>query len=266
MKVLFIKLKNVAGIFAGMQLTKIEIDFNKNDKMFNLLNGSNGSGKSTIINSISPYATEKIRKGKKGYKEIHYKHKDTIFIIKHFYEPTEKSHTTKSFISKIDSNGVIKELNDNGNVTSFKEIVNAYFGTNTDTIHLLTLGTDMSSIVKMTPTKRKDFMTYFTNNTDIYLGIYKKINGDCITIGKLVKNYADKLNSLGKLDDIKNKIESIENDISIIEEEETKTIINMTTIETTLSPDNNPASLALETKVLSISVAKIILLSVVIVE
>src|SRR5574344_55133 len=230
LKVLFIKLKNVAGIYAGMQLTKLEIDFNKNDKMFNLLNGSNGSGKSTIINSISPYATEKIRKHKKGYKEIHYRHKDNIFIIKHFYEPTEKSHTTKSFISMIDSNGVLKELNDNGNVTSFKEVVNAYFGTNTDTIHLLTLGTDMSSIVKMTPAKRKDFMTYFTNNTDIYLSIYKKINSDCITIGKLVKNYADKLNSLGKLDDIKNKIDDVDNNISIIEEEETKTIINMANI------------------------------------
>lgn len=222
MEITYIKLKNVIGIYRGMGMDKLEISFPLEDRrLFNLISGTNGSGKTTFTQSLEPFANEKIRKEKKGYKEIHFKHKKEIFIIRHFYEPNSKgSHTCKSFIVKIDKNGVQTELNPNGNVTSFKEIVAVQLGVTPESLKLLKLGVDMVSMIGMTPLERKKFITNFTSDTDIYLYLYRKVNDDHRILNKLVKNYADKLNVLGNLDNIKDKIELVEEEIRVANEKE----------------------------------------------
>lgn len=230
MRLVYIKLKNVAGIKAGLGIKTLEIDFNKGKYDFNIINGTNGSGKSTLLNSIDPYAVEKIVRDKKGYKEIHYEHKGEIYIVKHFYEPTKTGHSVKSFLTKIDKNGIMKELNENGNVTSFKEIISIQLGVTPETMRLLKLGSDAVNIVNMTPAERKKFMSKFTADVDIYLALYKKINNDYLILSKLVKNYSDKLKSLGKLSDVESNIEYLDEEIVKLENEETKCIINMTSL------------------------------------
>lgn len=219
MKCTYILLKNVVGIYVGMGLKSIEIDLH-NDNIFNLVSGSNGSGKTSFINAIDPLCDAPIREGKKGYIELHYKDKKEKFIIKHFYEPTKKGHTAKKFITKIDKYGVEKELNPNGNITSYKELIDIHMGLTPATLKLLKLGSEMSTIITMSPTERKNFMTFFTNDTDIYMSYFKKINNDTNLINRLVKNFADKLDSLGKIDKVKENLDDINEQFKLISDQE----------------------------------------------
>ena len=119
MKITYLLLKNVIGIYRGMQLNEIEL-FLDSTNVFTMITGTNGSGKTTLENSLDPFAVEAIRPNKKGYKEIQIKHKKKHYIIKHYYEPSKTGHTTKSFIYDCKKG---EELNENGNVSSFLEIV-----------------------------------------------------------------------------------------------------------------------------------------------
>lgn len=221
MKCTRIYLKNVLQMYIGMKLSELDINID-NDKQFNLIAGSNGSGKTTLENALNPCHQELIRPNKKGLKILEFKVKKETYIIKHFYEPTSKGHTCKMFITKIDKNGVKTELNPNGTITTFNELISLHLGINNETMKLLHLGNDISNLVKMTPSERKKFISVFTKNADIFLSIYKKINSDFNIINKTLKNYSTKLDMLGKVDKVNIELQEIENKLSIINNQETK--------------------------------------------
>ena len=91
MKIVKFIAKNFSGIYAGTGKTTIEIDFNNNLNEIILLLGTNGSGKTTLLSILHPfretYDSRKnfILEGKDGYKEVHIKDNDDLYIIKHYY-------------------------------------------------------------------------------------------------------------------------------------------------------------------------------------
>lgn len=214
----YVYLKNVAGIYNGIERKELELTFN--DNKFNLICGSNGSGKSTIANSLDPFATESIRKDKKGQKLISITSKKNRYDIKHFYEPTKTGHSVKSYITKIDKNGVRQELNPNGNVTSFKDIVEMELGVSESSLQLFKLGRDLSSMISMTPSSRKTFMTKFTEQADIYLVLYKKISEDAKVLKRILDNTTGKLNDIGDIDIVNKRLREADETLNIIDEKE----------------------------------------------
>ena len=54
MRILRLMLKNYVGIYAGMGLHEIDIDFSKCAHKICIIRGDNGSGKSTILKALSP--------------------------------------------------------------------------------------------------------------------------------------------------------------------------------------------------------------------
>ena len=128
MKVTYLKLENVYGIMVGSNKNILEISFEKSKNKIVSIQGINGVGKSVLLSSISPFAfvtsvddrssIHYIIPKKDGYKEIHYRHEEDIFVIKHYYKASKDTHSVKSYISK---NG--EELNENGNVRSFESLV-----------------------------------------------------------------------------------------------------------------------------------------------
>ena len=188
MKCEYIYLKNLENLYVGMTINKLEIDFD-NDNIFNLLAGSNGSGKSTLLNAIDPLHTENIRDGKKGQKKLIFSDSknNKKYIIKHVYEPKgkigdNKGHSVKRFFTLIDNNGKEKELNENGNVSTFNELIELYLGLSQANLKILKLGNDMVSFIKLSTTERKKYMTFFIKDTELYLSWYKKINGDSVLL------------------------------------------------------------------------------------
>ena len=80
MKILYLKLKNFVNIISGMKKSEIEIDFSKSKNKLIVLSGKNGSGKTSILSELHPFASCGnmdvrsdvclIKEGCDGYKEM----------------------------------------------------------------------------------------------------------------------------------------------------------------------------------------------------
>ena len=198
MKTTYLKLKNFVNIKVGMNKTEIEIDLSKSKNKLTLLCGPNGSGKTSLLSELHPFANSGnmdvrgeanlIIEGKDGYKEIHIKDKDDMYIIKHHYMFAKKTKSVKSFISK---NGT--ELNPNGNVRSFKEVVNEYLGIDHELLKLMRLGSNVTSLINMKSTNRKNFASKLFSDIEIYQGFYKKAAEEYKNIRAVMKSTSDKI-------------------------------------------------------------------------
>ena len=202
----YIMLKNFAAINAGMKKKEIEIDFSKNRNRIILIVGKNGSGKTALLSNLHPFAhpgSSDIRtsegviiKGETGYKEIHIKLDDSLYVIKHIFNPSKEGHTVKSYVSKNE-----EELNPNGNVTSFKEVILLLMGIETDYLRLLRLGSNITNFIDMKSTDRKNFTSELLTDVDIYSKYYKKINEDMRHFKSQLKLIVLKIEKLKMIDD-----------------------------------------------------------------
>lgn len=203
MKILKIILENFSSINTAMNSKKIEIDFSNSLNKICLIIGPNGSGKTSILSLLNPFATlgnldvrdgnDLILENKNGYKEIHIEKNEDVYIIKHFYTPNKnRSHTVKSYIQKNDI-----ELNENGNVTSFKEIVKEELQVELEYLKLIRIGSNVTSMIGLSETERKTFMSKLLDDIGIYLTFYKKVNTDLKQLKDLISHNIDKLNKLG---------------------------------------------------------------------
>lgn len=222
MKITYLKLKNFASIFTGMKKRKLEIDFSNSKNNIILLVGKNGSGKTSILSNLHPFANpgnmdvrnneDLILNGVDGYKEIHITNNDDKYIIKHHYIQSKTGRNIKSFFSK---NNV--ELNPNGLVSSFKELVELELGLELNYLKLLRLGSNVISFIDEKASERKSFSSDLLSDIDIYTQFYKKINDDSKFLKGTLKSIGEKIDKLKVIDenDIKNKILSLENTLNI---------------------------------------------------
>lgn len=201
MKITYLRLKNFAGIFAAMKKKDVEYPFYKMSNRIILLIGGNGSGKTTILSTLHPFAypgsmdirngSGLILSGEQGLKEIHYDKNGQEIKIRHVYTPTSTGHSVKSFIS-IDG----EEKNPNGNVTSFVTMVETFLDIEQDYLKLTRLGANVTGLINMKSTERKGFTSSMLADVDVYTGFYKKINNDTRELKVLLKSLSDKLTKL----------------------------------------------------------------------
>lgn len=224
MKITYIKLVNVAGIYVGCNKEEIEIDFSKSTNKIVAICGRNGHGKSVLISSLTPFASQTsvddrstlsyILPHKDGYKEIHYQDGKDEYIIKHYFKATKETHSVKSYFMK---NG--EELNENGNVTSFNSLVEIHFGLTQEMMRLIRIGTNVNSFITLTPAKRKEYIGKLIDEIDMYMKIYKKINDDIRVVKTMISSnnralydchVSDPLAESEKLKELNKKIKGYE--------------------------------------------------------
>lgn len=206
MKITYLKLINFSNIKTSFKCNEISIDFKKSKNKIILLTGPNGSGKTSILSCLHPFATNGnldvrsenpiILIGKDGYKEIHLNGNNCNYVIKHFYTPSKESHTIKSYISK---NG--EELNENGNVTSFKSIIKEELDLDIDYLKLIRLGDNVTNLIDLKTTERKGYMGKFLDEVDIYLKYYKKLTNDMREAKSIISHLVDKIQKLNISDE-----------------------------------------------------------------
>ena len=238
MKITYLKLKNFVNIKAGMKRTEVEVDFSKSKNKLILLCGPNGSGKTSLLSEMHPFANSGnmdvrgdanlIIEGKDGYKEIHIQDKEDKYIIKHFYMFSKKTKSVKSFIMK---NG--KELNENGNVKSFKECVNEHLGIDHELLKLMRLGSNVTSLINMKSTNRKNFATKLFSDIEVYNGFYKKVSEEYRNIRAVLKSTADKINKFNVQDEneFDKQLVLTENEIQMYEVDKEKLQKDIITLE-----------------------------------
>ena len=241
MKITYLKLKNFVNIKAGMKKTEVEIDFTKSKNKIILLCGPNGSGKTSLLSEMHPFAnsgnmdvrgdTNLIIDGKDGYKEIHIQDKEDLYIIKHYYMFSKKNKSVKSFISK---NG--NELNENGNIRSFKEVVSEQLGIDQELLKLMRLGSNVTSLINMKSTNRKNFATKLFSDIEVYNGFYKKVSEEYRNLRAVLKSTADKISKFNVQDEseFEKQIELTSSEIELYNSEKDKLQKEIITFENKL--------------------------------
>ena len=207
-------LENFASVKVGMKVNIVEIDFSKRKNKICLLTAPNGTGKTSLLSTFTPFASlgnldvrdseNLILDGKNGYKEITIIDGMDEYLIKHFYSPSKDSHSVKSYISK---NG--EELNINGNVRSFQAIVESELGIEIGYLKLIRLGNNVTNLLQLTATERKKFLSNLLQDLDIYLNYYKKLTEDSRLLKTQISHVTDKLKRTG-IDDVNEANKSLE--------------------------------------------------------
>jgi len=221
MKIINLTLENFTAIKSALNTNKLFIDFSKSENKICILIGPNGSGKTSILSMLHPFSdvgnldvrssTNLILSDKDGFKEITIQKDDDIYIINHFYtHHKDKNHSVKSYIKK---NGV--ELNVNGNVTSFKEYVKEELSLDSDYLKLIRLGSNVTSLIDLTPTERKNFMGKIMDDIGIFLEYYKSVNNKLKQLEEMISHSIDKEKKLGisDKDEYKKEIKDLEKEI-----------------------------------------------------
>lgn len=207
MRYLNIRLKNYGGILNGMGIDELKIDFTKAMHKLILIRGDNGSGKSTLYKAIHPLPDTNncFVPGLQAEKEMeimdgdnHYK---ILFI--HGIKTNGDRDTTKGYISK---NGI--ELNSNGNISSFKDIVYTEFNLDSNFIALSQLSSDNRGIADKTPAERKKYVNTILDTLEAYNNIYKALNKRGNTFKSMINSLTSKLDTIGDI----SKLESVEKD------------------------------------------------------
>lgn len=202
MRIIRLKLVNFIGIQHGMNTNEIEINFPNNGKLITMLNGRNGSGKSTIMSQLHPFKDsfddrrDLILPGTVGVKEIDIENGGDLYQIKHVYKKT-----AASFIKK---NG--KELNENGGVRTFNETVLNEFGLTTDYFKIGKIGSNTKNFIELTSSERKTFISRLLPKIEDYIERFNIVKEKYRKQNQDIKIVATDLGKLENEETLKSRI------------------------------------------------------------
>lgn len=230
MKITLLELNNFSAIYVGLRRERLRLDFSKFTNIITIIVGEMGSGKTTILSQLHPWSNigvldernsdQMIRTGKDGSKHIVFKDGNDEFDIVHKYTWTKDHHSTKSFFK---FNG--EELNPNGNVSTFKELVTKMMGVDQSYLRITRLGPNVSNLIDMPWNQRKSYVASIIEGADIYATILAEIRGmikscdaELSTLTKMAMDYSDQ-----DLADMRAKETILYNTV----DDESKKVLNM---------------------------------------
>ena len=204
-----------------------DMDIQLGDEKIILIQGPNGSGKTSLLKQIThPLATinrsVKLKTGiKEGYIKIYIKYNNKDFLINHSFTRGNKGNvSTVSHLFNKDINNKFVLMTETGLQTEFKKAVAHNLDYNDYLYNILNIGIENKGIIDMTNTNRLEYL--------------KKIF-DMDILGVIKENTLTKLNdSNGKIKFITNKLkeyESIESMYNKVNEYKTNITINKEKIE-----------------------------------
>ena len=188
------------GFKNGMGLDKISIDFTKCKNNIVLISGMNGSGKSTLLNSLNIFPDPSIcfTPGIDAMKSFVIQDNDIIYNIQIISQADNSGgrKTTKAFIQK---NG--QELNTNGNISSYKDIIDSEFELDSNYTTLSHLSNDGNKgLGSLTPAERKRFTSNIMENLEVYNEMYKTLNKKSSIYKSYIQNLHSKIQAIGSKD------------------------------------------------------------------
>jgi DNA repair exonuclease SbcCD ATPase subunit len=213
MKITRLKLVNFIGIKHGMNLDEVEINF-KNRRIV-MLNGGNGSGKSTIMSQLHPFKDsfddrkKIIMDDKDGLKEIDIEHESSKYEIVHIY-----GKKAQSFIKKDGT-----EMNENGGVKTFEDYIKSEFGLTTDYFKIGKIGSNTESFIQLTASERKNYISKFLPAIEDYLQKFEVIKEKFRLAQNDIKTISSELSKLEEESSLKVRIEGLETIIKTLSDD-----------------------------------------------
>ena len=160
-----------------MSKKEVSIDFRKSQNRIILLVGKNGSGKTSLLSNMHPFpyvesidvrnTQDLILDGKEGLKYLELKHGKNKYEITINYLLQRDKRVTRCYIKK---NGV--ELNPSGLVRVYYDILKLEFNIEPSFLRIIRLGPNVADIISMRSTDRKDFISTFLSDIDIYAKLF----------------------------------------------------------------------------------------------
>lgn len=217
-----LKLINYGGIYNGMGLYEIEIDFTRCMHRIVLIKGDNGSGKSTIEGALKPLPDDNSSfiSGMDASKEIEYLDELTgiVYSIKYIHECKNNSRTSKGYFMKIMPDGNVINLNASGNISSCKEMVNEELELDANYITLTQLSSTKRGIADLRPAERKRYVNAILSSTDVYNTMYKNLSKKASTYKALMTSISSKIDSVGNVTQLQEELKSVEAKVKDIED------------------------------------------------
>lgn len=207
----FIGLK---GIYSKSQIKEINIDFTRCNHKIIMIIGKNGYGKTTLSDALQPLPDppSMYLDGEEGLKELVYSDQDELYKIEIRYPVTTKINPvtktfergqTKAFIYKIAPDNSMHDLNPNGNIGSFKEVLYSRFNLDPNFVTLSHLSIDNRGIVDKKPSERKTYIASQLDDTEAYNNIYKALNKRSSTYKSMTNSITAKIDSIGDEEKLK---------------------------------------------------------------
>ena len=196
MKYLYIRLTSYIGIYNGSGLEVIDLDLSKSKNKIIIISGANGTGKSTIIKSINllPDGNENFIPGKPASKYLKLTDGENIYEIT-FNHPVDKNGNRCVTKVSLLKNGI--EMNPNGNVGSYKEIIFNELDIDGNFLALSKISSDNRGLADKTPAERKKIMSSLISSLDTYNEIYKNLNKKSNTFKSYINTLTSKIQSTG---------------------------------------------------------------------
>lgn len=239
MRLLRLRLKNYIGIFNGMGLEDIEIDFSKCTHRILIIKGDNGTGKSTIFKALTPLSDSSINfiEEKTAIKEISYMMNDnTIVNIK--YESVFKDKTrkpTKCYMSKITQDGTVTNINPTNNITTAKEIIYDLFGLDDNFIVLSQLSANKKGLGGLKPSERKRYVNNIVSSLSAYSEMNKLMTTKSSVLKSILASISTKLSQIGNIELVKNNIVKNEEALSSLKQKEESLVYKIASLNNKIS-------------------------------
>lgn len=210
MRIVYAKFVGFIGFYNGLGLSELEIDFSKSKNHITVISGPNGCGKSTLLNALNllPDNSSSFVPAMRAYKNLRIDDGGTIYDIFFNYPVDKKGKRAQTKIS-IKKNGV--ELNPNGNVRSYEEIIYNEFNLDDDYVTLSHLSGTDRGLADKKPGERKKFINSINSSMDVYNSIHKNLNKKANTLNGYIKNLSNKIQNIGDENVLRSEIVSINN-------------------------------------------------------
>lgn len=230
MKFASIYLSNYIGIYNGMGLYDIHIDMTKCQNRITIIRGDNGSGKSTLSKAMSlfPDPNDSFIPGLAARKEIVLIDRETMYklVFIHGVKSNGDREVTKAYITKT-FGGNIVELNENGNVSSYKDILYSELGLDANFAALSQLSNDDRGLADKKPAERKRFVNSIITSLETYNNIYKTLSKRATSFKSMINSLVGKLNVLGDESVVTANLEAIEGKINILRDQKDKAFADL---------------------------------------
>lgn len=208
MKYLRAKFKNYIGFYNGMGLNEIDVDLSKCQHNIVLITGRNGIGKSTFTTHLNPFPdpSNDFIPEKTAEKDLVLTNGVDIYNIQIISPADIKGRkTTKAYIQK---NGI--ELNENGNITSYKDIIFSEFELDSNYLSLSRLSSVDRGLGDKTPAERKKFVSNIINNLEIYNSMYKTLNKKSLIYKSHIGTLHTKIQNIGSKESLQQRLTNLQ--------------------------------------------------------
>lgn len=239
------RFKGLKGIYSKSGKKEIIIDFTKCSHKIIYIIGKNGSGKSTLMSALHPFPDSPTMYIDKeiGEKEITYVHDGTYYNILIQY-PVYANGTravSKAYIRETTPTGTV-ELNPNGTIGSYKDVLNTKFALDPNFISLSYLSTEDRGIVDKKPADRKKAVASLLESIEVYNEIHKTLSSKSTVMKSLMGTITNKINTIGDSNKLISQREAYKQRIKFLTDEKQELEKKISAAEATiniLDPNNS---------------------------